>query len=363
MARRPKGPTLGAYRARVVRGPSQSDPRPYWRIEHGRNETAWAGRATSEEIADELARLHREAPNPAEEEERATTVDTLERLMATWLGAQLARTDIAATTQRLYRVRKREVVGTMADPTPLGARPVSEVTANDVEQWAHGAMRRTKGRLSSKTIHNAAICLHAAWRWGRRAGLHDREDLAPRLPIQRNERDRHTPTVEDMQAVLAEMPEGWPRLVMLTIMGTGARIGEVADIVVEDVSVDPPQITVGGKTGRRTIPVAPELVAELAPPLGGTGRLWSQTRDTIRTRLKVYLERACTEAKVRRFTPHAMRRAAVDALALGDVEVGVAAAIMGHSPTTMLQHYRTVRESDKRAAVDRVRLGGVGKPT
>ena len=57
------------------------------------------------------------------------------------------------------------------------------------------------------------------------------------------------------------------------------------------------------------------------------------------------------------FTPHGLRRLVVDRLARAGVDVGTAAALLGHSPTVMLQHYRAVNDGDRRRAVAQARLG------
>lgn len=63
------------------------------------------------------------------------------------------------------------------------------------------------------------------------------------------------------------------------------------------------------------------------------------------------------------YTPQGLRRLAVDALyeAAQDaqVDVGTVAAIMGHSPSTELRHYRTPSLKAKRAAVVAAGLGMV----
>ena len=59
------------------------------------------------------------------------------------------------------------------------------------------------------------------------------------------------------------------------------------------------------------------------------------------------------------FTPHALRRLAVDRMARAGVEPSVAASITGHDPIVMLKHYRVVSEDDLRAAAKRADLGFV----
>ena len=70
-----------------------------------------------------------------------------------------------------------------------------------------------------------------------------------------------------------------------------------------------------------------------------------------------YIRPACERAGVRRFTPHALRRAAVDAFMRAGVDIGTAAAITGHSPQVMLKYYRQATDEDCRRAITVAQLG------
>lgn len=71
-----------------------------------------------------------------------------------------------------------------------------------------------------------------------------------------------------------------------------------------------------------------------------------------------YLHRELKAAGVD-WQPHDLRRAAVDQLYRAGVDPGAAAALVGHSPTTALRHYRRASEEDLQAAVARTGLGHV----
>jgi integrase len=60
---------------------------------------------------------------------------------------------------------------------------------------------------------------------------------------------------------------------------------------------------------------------------------------------------------VPKFTPHGLRRMAVDRMARAGVEPSVAASITGHDPNVMLQHYRAVSDDDLRLVAQRADLG------
>ena len=71
----------------------------------------------------------------------------------------------------------------------------------------------------------------------------------------------------------------------------------------------------------------------------------------------IYLKRACEAAQVRRFTPHGLRRHAVDSLIRAGIDVGTAARLLGHSPEVMLRAYRQPTMTDMRDALSRTGLG------
>ena len=69
--------------------------------------------------------------------------------------------------------------------------------------------------------------------------------------------------------------------------------------------------------------------------------------------------RACESAGVEVFIPHALRRAAVDAMMRAGVDPGAARAITGHSAQTMLAFYRQATMDHKRDAIQRAELGSL----
>jgi integrase len=82
------------------------------------------------------------------------------------------------------------------------------------------------------------------------------------------------------------------------------------------------------------------------PPLDGVTHLSAK-----------YIRPACERAGTRRFTPHGLRRAAVDAMMRGGVDVGTAATITGHSVQVMIKHYQQATDDDRRRAVIKAQLG------
>ena len=198
-----------------------------------------------------------------------------------------------------------------------------------------------------------------AWRWAYSAGHVPTAPLAmPEVRIVAV-RDRYTPSAGEVARVLAQL-DGWPRMALLLVWSTGARIGEIGHLRPEDVDLDSGILHLDGKTGPRDVPLSPSLARELAewmaeprpsPWLLGVEPCTSEVVGGH------HWEAAMERAGVRRWTAHALRRLAVDQLARSGVDVATAADLLGHSPEVMLAHYRQVSPDDRRRALAAARLG------
>ena len=220
---------------------------------------------------------------------------------------------------------------------------------------------RLREGTATNTVGVELGVLRMAWRWGRELGACPAREL-PRVRLKvKPVRNRRTPTPGDVAEVVAVM-DGWPRLAVLLLWATGARVGEVASLRWGDIDFDAGVLNLAGKTGARPVPVADHVLDELRAwgPGAAHAGVFGVLARTVAGQLRVrYLPRACRQAEVARFTPHGLRRAAVDALLRAGVDVGTAAALLGHSPKVMLEHYRRATMDDRREAVVRARLGAL----
>lgn len=168
----------------------------------------------------------------------------------------------------------------------------------------------------------------------------------------------------EVARVVACLRRPWAALVVRVLAATGARIGEVAGLRWRDVDLVEQvlHIPAEGKTGARDVPLGRWVVADLRRAQGEAGPddlVFGASARTIRGHLPGLLAAACEEAGVAHFSPHCLRRAAVDAYARARVDPASAAASLGHSIDTMLRLYREVGLDDQRAAVELVRLGEI----
>lgn len=353
VSKRPKKVVIGKVRALPRRGPRDGGEW-YWQAvvyEGGAERTVWTGWATPADAEVILAKLVAEdrvdvprASSPAE-------IETLRDLMECWVAVQEARPDLSPRTVVGYRNNARHVTASLSDVR------LDRSDASTVERYRD---ERLRAGASSGTVKAELGVLHMAWTWGRQVGACPARDL-PRVALKvKPARDRYTPPPGDVLAVLDQL-DGWPRLAVVLMMGTGARIREIASLRWADINVDARTISIReSKTRPRTIPVAADVMAELqgfGPGRADVG-LFGVLPETVMGQMRArYLPRACEKAGVRRFTPHGLRRAAVDRFARSGVDIGTAAAYLGHSPKVMLHHYRQATADDLRDAIEMSGLG------
>jgi integrase len=352
---------MGRLRARVVRGPHRDDSaRWYWRVERhvdGRDVTVDTGWWRRDDLIDHLATLPQDA---GPRRVLASDCTTIGDLMSYWLGHiedREAAGDIRAGTARRYRMSAQAIVRQIGD---LRISRVTPLTPAELR-----TARRREG-MSQWTVHHEGRALYQAWAWGHEVGLHDRPLLvAPRASQPKAEGNRYTPSADEVAAVIAEL-DGWPRDVLQLLFATGARIGEVATIRARDYDAATRTLRLDGKTGLRDVYLRPRTAALLDGLVDGVPadrRIWPVNPGTILRKMGItYLRRACAAAGVPVFTPHGLRRAAVDRMLRSGVDVATASRVTGHSVGTMLRHYRQVTPDDLREAARRASLEALDVP-
>jgi len=173
---------------------------------------------------------------------------------------------------------------------------------------------------------------------------------APRIP------DRLVPVVsdEDLRTLLKacegdEFEDVRDRTLFRVMIDTGARLSEVTDIRIADLSLDASTVTVVGKgRRRRTVPFGPRTTSALTDYLevrrnhdhGESAALWLGTKGALTTSgVAQLLRRRCARAGIERIHPHQFRHtAAHNWLALGGSE-GDAMRLFGWRSRDMLSRY------------------------
>ena len=185
-ATRPKPVHVGSWSARAVR--SRADGQWYWRVLRGGTPQGciWA---TPEGLAEELARrvLGREESTETED-----VPQTVGDLLAAWLKAQEARTDIMESSKKARRGTTRRLTRV------LGGVSVEDLGARHLEAF------RDQGG-AALTLRAALKDLRSAWRWSRSRGWINRELATIALPEARPTSERHTPTLAEAEQIGAQL--------------------------------------------------------------------------------------------------------------------------------------------------------------
>ena len=344
--KRPAAIDLGDLHVSIVRGPN-AEGRWYWRARDADRATVWTGWATRDEAAREgAAVLAKPKPNLVQR-----GVKTVGALITAWLAVQDARLDIKPATHASNHHRAQRLLRHLKE-TPIAAMRRDALDSFVNARLAEGA--------SIRTVRGDLVSLHHAWRVGMERGLVPLSAL-PTLRLRINEKayvhNHHTPTPDDVARIVPLLPPEFAFAVQF-LAATGARIGELLAFKRDQIDRHKGVIRLDGKTGPRDFPLTDGLIKLLGERMDQSiAPLINLGVEAARQRLRERILLACAKADVAPFTPHGLRRMAVDRMARAGVEPAVAASITGHDPVVMLKHYRMVTDDDLRIAILSADLG------
>jgi integrase len=334
MAKKPGPFSDGPLKAYPHRPPISSDPRWAWRVVYHEGDKQItvknaSGRYTTTEIKALLRKRLADGDWMREEEEdKPQQALTMGMVLTAWLKdceRRLERERISPNTWSFYsRSRKRA--------TGLDALEAERIALATLQDWVD---ELEDAGHSPRTIKHTWDIVRQAWRWARSRRYVPALDLpAPELPATEGHVYTHTtPTLEEALQVKEEL-SGWHRVAVAVLIGTGARVGELAALCWPDWQQDQKQLRLSGKTGVRWVPLGVDATAALEGWWKDQGQptvgpMWEPTAPD-RT-LLCTLQRACRRAGVVAFTPHGLRRLASTRLIAAGTDPKTYTAMMGHS--------------------------------
>ncbi|MCK6524885.1 site-specific integrase [Myxococcota bacterium] len=348
--KRPAAIDLGDLHVSIVRGPN-AEGRWYWRARDADRATVWTGWATRDEAAREAAAILARPKPVVAAAIQTKHASTMGEVLDLWWSVIEGDTVLRAPTKRCYLTRLLWLRRLLAHV------PVSGMNRAALQGYLS---KRIEEGAALRSIYGELISLRHAWRIGVERELIPNRPL-PSLKLRIDPKvyvaNHRTPTEEEVTRALAELPSEVALTVQL-LAATGARLGEVIGLRRNDLDRARGTLRLDGKTGPRGFPVTEGLLSLLSDRLDGTDApvLHFDVKEP-RGLIRVQISRACARAGVPEFTPHGLRRMAVDRMARAGVEPSVAASITGHDPNVMLQHYRAVSDDDLRLVVQRADLG------
>lgn len=375
---------IGKVKVRPIK-PPREDGRSLCRLEwypsgdKGEMETQGIGWVTKEEAAQRAGEVLAGGAQARQEKQRgAVQVETLSDLLRAWLWhVENERADLAPATLRIYRQSVIGLIGTKEEPRPLASVHLRTMSTAQMQRWAAEQQRlaqQGKARRSGKTLHTELGVMARAWIWGQGMGL--TEGASPSVGVKiamKPVNNRRTPTPGEVAATLARLGM-WQSLTVILCWSTGARLGEIIALTWEQIDLAGGWLKLDGKTGEREVPLTAKARMALEAALErwmvktekATGKrpekasgkvISNSTYLSISTALRAQIKRVCLALGIEVWTPHGLRRLAVDELQRAGVDVGTAAALLGHSPEVMLTKYRQPTAQDKLRGLEKARLG------
>lgn len=189
-------------------------------------------------------------------------------------------------------------------------------------------------------------------------GTIQRNPLAGQVPGQVPKKDRVLPTRDQLEQLLAKIPELFPRyghraaFSLRFLAFSGLRLMEARSVAWEDVGPD--KIAVKGtedegtKTGKiRSLDINPPLQAvlvEIAKTYGKKGRVMPAVN------IRPQLAAACKAIGIPVIDHHDLRAWFITWGITSGVDVGTLAGWVGNSPKVLLERYLSVQDDERRAA-------------
>lgn len=339
---RPAPAVVGALHLTAVRGPNAAGAW-YWRIRDEQRRTRWTGWARRPEA---LTHLHQLAGEP----EPGPTLRTVGELLRVYLDARERDRELAASSLGYYHRALRH------PERLLGELPLEQLDLASLEGYRNA---RLGEGAAPRTVAHELGSIRSAWRW---AVQNEHLQATPlpqvRVKVRGYVLNHRTPTEGEVGLALAQL-RGEVLLAAQLLAITGARISEVTGLRPQDVDLRRGVLHLDGKTGPREFPLTPGLRALLTERAQALGeRLLALRAGDPQKQVRMALASACAAAGVAAFTPHGLRRMAVNRLLRAGVDPKVAAALTGHSVSVMLTIYRSTSFEEK---VEGVRQAGLGR--
>jgi len=159
-------------------------------------------------------------------------------------------------------------------------------------------------------------------------------------------------SLPDQLRLIRAAPNQRSRLLLLVLLATGARPGELLSCDLS--SLQEGQLQLRGKTGERWLPLPQTLRWELEGDIGErlsegpTAPLFRSRQGRLsRRRLRELLDDCCLRAGMPRISPHQLRHAACARWLRAGVPLLLVSKALGHArPSTTLDHYASLIPTD-----------------
>lgn len=279
-----------------------------------------------------------------------------------WLDHLAVEKGSSANTVSNYRRDLRRYVNWLS---AAGVSSLHDVTTQQVESYVADLRRGWEGQkaLSNASASRALIVARGLHKFALSEGKIDVDVAADVAPPSAAKHLPDTLTVEEVEKLIESVPTGEyatavdirDKALLEMLYGTGARISEVLDLVVDDVADGPDILTVTGKGSKqRLVPLGSlartaieDYLVRSRPQLsrGKSHALFLNTlgkplsRQSAWAVIQQAVERTGFAKKV---SPHTLRHSFATHLLQGGADVRTVQELLGHSSVTTTQIYTHV---------------------
>jgi integrase len=207
--------------------------------------------------------------------------------------------------------------------------------------------------LAPTTRHHRLLLIRQFLRFLEGCGWCERGlDKAIRLQPLPPHQPRPALALPDQLRLIRAAPDHRMRLLLLLLLATGARPGELLSC--DLASLQEGQLQLRGKTGERWLPLPPTLRQELEREIEGrlhegplSPLFRSRQGRLSRRRLRELLDDCSLRAGMPRVSPHQLRHAACARWLRAGVPLLLVSKALGHArPSTTLDHYASLIPKD-----------------
>lgn len=202
----------------------------------------------------------------------------------------------------------------------------------------------------------------------------ERPEMVPDIPRPRRKPELPSVlTVEDVERLLAAVPNARHQVILMTIYSAGLRLSEVLHLRPEDIDSDEMVIRVRGKGGRdRFVPLSPVLLPKLRQLRRASGDSpWifpgkDPRRHLTGSPVAEMMRQARALARItKRASPHTLRHCFATHLLEAGTDIRIIQELLGHRSihtTLMYIHMSRRALATVRSPLDRLDLGRPPRP-
>lgn len=226
---------------------------------------------------------------------------------------------------------------------------IRDITPRDVDAFRIYVAKTIKWKgwrpITQHTVNHYHAHLKAIINWARKRRMYSGENPAWGVPMARVEKARVRFLLPDeekrLTPVVAKNTRLWP--FYLIALHTGMRIGEICNILVQDVIRHPdPMIFIPHAKSKRSryVPLSGPVLDVVANRLIGKAP-GNRLLDVVEPRtVSEWFNDACAEAQVKNFTFHCLRHSFASYLLSRGVPIYKVSKMLGHSGVGVTeQHY------------------------